>query len=235
MRQVPTYLLIGNGRVSRHFQRYFSLLGLSFEVWSREQPQSTLLTSIEQATHILILIPDAAIEPFITENLIGVNKSLIHFSGSLVSELAYGAHPLMTFSQDLYELEQYQQIPFVLDHNTPEFSEILPGLPNVSQRLDTALKAKYHAFCVMSGNFTCLLWQKFFNTLEAEFNLSPNIAYPYLKQQMQNLITNSNTALTGPLVRGDTKTIEKNLKALESDPFQAVYKSFVECFVRGAV
>ena len=230
MRQVPTYLLIGNGRVSRHFQRYFSLLGLSFLTWSRKQPQSELLTAIEQATHILILIPDTAIEPFIVANLAAINKPRIHFSGSLVTTYAYGAHPLMTFSHDLYELDRYQQIPFILDHDAPELSELLPGLPNSSQRLHTSLKAKYHALCVLSGNFSCMLWQKFFKTLESEFNLSPEIAHPYLQQQMRNLIENPEAALTGPLIRGDTETIQKNLQALTSDPFQAVFKSFVDCF-----
>ena len=66
----------------------------------------------------------------------------------------------------------------------------------------------------MSGNFSCLLWQKFFASLEHEFNLPPAIAFPYLIQQMNNLLHDPQAALTGPLVRNDKDTIEKNLAAL---------------------
>ncbi|EKD71772.1 MAG: hypothetical protein ACD_46C00103G0013, partial [uncultured bacterium] len=124
----------------------------------------------------------------------------------------------------------YQSIPFILDHDAPSFSELLPGLPNSHVRLHKSLKAKYHALCVMSGNFSCLLWQKLFSDFEKELKLPREVAYPYLQQQMHNLIDNPTQALTGPLIRGDTKTIEKNLSALEGDPFKQVYESFIACY-----
>jgi len=154
----------------------------------------------------------------------------VHFSGSLVTEQANGAHPLMTFSDTLYDLEHYQAIPFVLDHDAAEFSELLPGLPNQFARLHKSLKPKYHALCVLSGNFSCMLWQKLFQTLEQEFNIPQSVAFPYLYQQTQNLLMNPQTALTGPLVRGDNITIKKNLAALETDSFQAVYTSFISSY-----
>ena len=60
--------------------------------------------------------------------------------------------------------------------------------------------------------------------------MSPTIAHSYLLQQTTNLIANSSTALTGPLVRNDKATIEKNIAALAEDPFQEIYKSFVACY-----
>jgi 2-dehydropantoate 2-reductase len=230
MRQVPRYLIIGNGRVARHFHHYFSQLQLQYTSWHRQQPLFQLHQALDQTTHVLLLISDSAIENFSAEHLQHKSLTLVHFSGSLIAENIYGAHPLMTFSETLYDLEKYQAIPFVLDHDAPEFAEILPGLPNQHVRLHKSLKPKYHALCVMSGNFSCLLWQKFFNTLEQEFDIPPSVAYPYLYQQTQNLLTCPGSALTGPLVRGDSITIEKNLAALESDPFQAVYKSFISCY-----
>lgn len=230
MRQVPRYLLIGNGRVARHFQYYFTQLGLSFNSWQRSQSLTELQQHILDATHILILISDQQINEFIRLHLHYTRAYLIHFSGSLISEKAYGAHPLMTFNPTLYPIEQYPQIPFVIDQDAPDFDVLLPGLSNPHVRLPKEFKAKYHALCVMSGNFSCMLWQKLFSSLEQEFNLPAETAQLYLQQQTKNLLTHPKTALTGPLVRGDLVTIEKNLQALQGDPFKEVYESFVKCY-----
>jgi len=230
MRQVPHYLLIGNGRVARHFQYYFWLTKISFSQWERRQSFEDLQEKVSAASHILILISDKNIAAFVKQHLNNSSAIKIHFSGSLVTEFAYGAHPLMTFAENLYSLEQYQKIPFVIDADAPDFQELLPDLVNPSVRLEKMQKAKYHALCVLSGNFSCMLWQKLLNTLETEFNFAPGIAHPYILQQTQNLLLDAKNALTGPLVRDDQQTIHKNLQALSADPFQKVYQSFVDCY-----
>lgn len=230
MRQVPRYLIIGNGRVARHFQHYFSLLNLSFNIWNRSQSPDKLNTFLKQATHILILITDRAIDTFCETHLQYSTAYRIHFSGSHVSRHAFGAHPLMTFSANMYCLEDYLTIPFIVDQSAPDFEKLLPGLSNKNIKLNTSDKAKYHALCVMSGNFSCLLWQKLFSNFEEAFNIPASFAYPYLRQQTENLLTDARNALTGPLVRNDDITIKKNVAALAGDPFQEVYMAFVECY-----
>lgn len=230
MRQVPRYLIIGDGRVARHFQHYFSLLHLSYSVWHRAQPIEKLQDSVSQSTHILVLIKDQAIDAFCETYLQKTSALCIHFSGSHTTSYAFGAHPLMTFHHDKYALEDYLAIPFVVDHGAPEFEKLLPGLPNKNIKLNKLAKAKYHALCVMSGNFSCILWQKLFVSFEEEFNIPAAFAHPYLHQQTKNLLSDAKTALTGPLVRNDTATLQKNMTALENDPFQEIYLSFVECY-----
>jgi hypothetical protein len=231
MRQVPYYLLIGNGRVAHHIRHYFSLLGISFATWQRGDPEEKLQQSLQHVSHVLLLITDAHIESFIQHHLKNSTALRIHCSGSLVTEHAYGAHPLMTFNKDhLYSLAQYQAIPFIVDDDAPAFEALLPGLPNPHVRLKKSLKPKYHALCVLSGNFSCLLWQKLFSSLEREFHFPADIAYPYLQQQTQNLLRHYPTALTGPLVRSDQATIQKNLTALAGDPFQEIYQAFINCY-----
>lgn len=228
MRQVPHFLLIGNGRVASHFQYYFSQLNISYTAWHRQQSLLELRSHLAVATHVLVLISDNAIDEFIQTHK--TNALWMHCSGSINSVYAFGVHPLMTFNQTLYSLEQYQQIPFVIDADAPPFNELLPGLPNHHVRLDKKLKTKYHALCVLSGNFSCLLWQKFFQTLAQDFNFPEQIGHPYLLQQMQNIIANPTAALTGPLARNDITTIHKHLIALENDPFLEVYQSFVATY-----
>jgi 2-dehydropantoate 2-reductase len=233
MQQVPHYLCIGNGRVAKHFKYYFTALGLSHSSWDRKTDSAAdLQAACKAATHILILISDAAIVPFIQEHLKNSTAIRIHCSASVMTKDAYAAHPLMCFNDACYTLEQYGAIPFVIDEHAPDFSFLFPGLPNPHARLKPELKNKYHALCVLSANFSCMLWRKFFSSLEQEFQLPRTIGYPYLRQQTENLLKHAETALSGPLVRKDKETIEKNIKALQNDPFQAVYQSFVNCYAQ---
>lgn len=231
MNQVPiSYLIIGNGHVSRHFKYYLEEQALFVRTWSRHDPLPLLHHYITQATNILILISDAAIDDFIKHTLPSTAARCVHFSGSLISDQAVGAHPLMSFSDTLYEADHYREIPFIIDEDAPEFESILPGLPNPHYRLSKYQKPKYHALCVLAGNFSCLLWQKLFNDFEHDLKIPPESAQIYLQQITNNLLTNAKTALTGPLVRGDTQTIQRNLNALDSDPFKQIYQSFVEAY-----
>jgi hypothetical protein len=130
MRQVPGYLIIGNGRVARHFCHYFSLLDIPVSQWRRPESLTRLKTLASKATHILLLVSDKAIEPFIREHLQDTAAVKVHFSGALTTPLAHGAHPLMTFNDGVYPLEKYKSIPFVVDAGAPDFEDLLPGLPN---------------------------------------------------------------------------------------------------------
>lgn len=232
MRQVPLYTIIGDGRMARHFSHYLQLLGIPFLQWSRRlDPQKNKLSQIiAQSDRILILIKDSVIESFVKENPELENKIRIHFSGALVTPLAYGAHPLMSFSEQLYELEDYQKIPFILEESDKKFSDLFPHLNNPHFYIAANKKARYHAYCVMSGNFTSLLWNSFFKELENNFQLPKEVAFPYMESIFKNLKENPGNALTGPLVRKDQKTIKANLEALIEDPFQKIYQTFVEVY-----
>jgi len=232
MRQVPSsYLIIGSGRVAKHFQCYLDLLHLPFQSWSRQDNTvQELLSFAEQCSPILLLISDQAIAEFLERHPFLKSKTLLHFSGSLTVAGVHSAHPLMTFAPGSYDLETYQKIPFILSEESPAFSLLLPGLPNASYRISEQLRPYYHALCVLSGNFTALLWQKFFKEIEERFQLPRELAHPYLKQVLQNLLRGSQQALTGPLARNDQKTISANLQALENDSFQQIYQAFVDAY-----
>jgi len=230
MQRITNYLIIGNGRVAKHLCNYLSLLDIGFANWHRGDALERLKELSSKASHILILISDNSIEKFIANNLKESSAIKIHFSGALNSDMAYGAHPLMSFNEGLYDLERYKKIPFVIDDDAPAFEELMPKLPNIHVRLSREMKAKYHALCVLSGNFSCILWQKFFSSLDKEFNFPQEIGKEYLKQQTQNLLEDYKSALTGPLVRGDVATINKNLEALKGDPFKDIYENFVKVY-----
>ena len=179
---------------------------------------------------VVLLIRDGAIAPFVERWPALREKRLVHCSGSVVTTLATAAHPLMTFARDLYDLETYRRIPFILDEDAAPFDQLLPGLPNASFRIPARERPYYHALCVMAGNFSTLLWRKLFHELHDRYGIPASAAYPYLAQTAANLSANSGDALTGPLCRNDVVTIEANVRALAGDPFGSVYAAFVDAF-----
>lgn len=229
MRQVPHYIIIGNGRVARHFAHYLSLLDIPYQQWHRKSDLQ-LSDLVADDSIVLLLIGDAAIEQFIRSNSCLHGKCCLHFSGSLVTDLAHGVHPLMTFGPEFYTLDQYQKIPWIIEETAPSFETLFPQFLNPYFSIQKDKKAYYHALCVMSNNFTTLLWQKFFKVMEGEFDIPKQHLIPILQQSLKNIETDHEAALTGPLKRGDRETIKKNLEALSDDAFYDVYQSFVTAY-----
>lgn len=234
MGQVPNvnYLLIGGGRLARHLNFYLRSLDLTLQTWTRREPLSELKLKLGSASHVLIAITDREIENFISSHLSEFEGTVVHFSGALVTPLAQSAHPLMTFSDAIYEPEKYRSMSFIIE-DTSTFEELLPGLPNKSFKISAEKKPLYHAYCVMSGNFTTLLWEKMFSDLKVELGIPADAAKAYLSQIAANLMNvadgKSSSVATGPLVRGDLETVNKNLDALDKnfDRYSGVYRAFV--------
>lgn len=235
MRQVPaknkqySYLIVGAGKLSTHFQHYFSLKNITYKVWTRSSEES--FQSIEQAAKsVLVLIKDDEIQNFLDNNHknFSIDKTWIHCSGMLTTLLAESAHPLMTFTEELYSLEKYESITFVTEKGRKNFSELFPQLKNPHYEIESSQKTLYHAFCVLSGNFTTMIWQFFFDYLKS-MNIPVSAAYPYLTTITENLKNNS-APLTGPIQRNDKITIQKHLESLNDHPVKNIYISFLEAY-----
>lgn len=234
MGQVPqkrssNYLIIGNGRMACHFAHYLSLKAIPFEQWHRKTPLSDLEGKLQNNSVIFLLINDAALEEFYQAHPSLQQKTVVHFSGALEIPGLISAHPLMTFTPQLYDLALYEKLSFVMTDKKWSFKKIIPELENASYYIEPQHKAYYHALCVLGGNFPQILWQKLFNGLQ-ELELPASMAELYLKKVLENFLQNPQGALTGPLARRDVKTIESNLDSLEEDPFQNIYQSFADLF-----
>ncbi len=233
-------ILIGDGRLARHLSAYFTQLSLPFVAWSRRAeaegralPLERLLSEAGDRPHALLAISDSAIESFVAANP-GLERCVrVHFSGRLSTPIAHAAHPLFSFTGTPHERSTYERIPFVIDEGGPALHELLPGLPNPSFRIDPERRARYHALCVLAGNFTTLLWRKLFFELDWELDMNREHALPYLYlESVLRGLSSPGAPLTGPLARGDRSTVEANVKALGGDPFEGVYRAFVEAFER---
>lgn len=224
------YLIVGDGRSARHFAYYFQQWGVDYRQWSRKANGPLSSATLKSMDRILLLISDGAIAPFLQQYPALQEKVVVHCSGSLILPHVFSAHPLTSFSSELFQSDFYPKIPFFIEAEGPDFSELLPGLPNPWWRIPRELKPLYHSLCVLSGNFTVLLWQKFFTELSKQFNVPMEFALPYLEAVLYNLQSNPMYALTGPLVRGDNETVAKNVAALGADPYADVYRAFVTAY-----
>lgn len=224
-----SFLLIGSGRVARHFAHYFNQLNIHFQTWDRSQDPHALRVKVAAATHVLLAISDSALQGFYRQHLLGHDdKVVVHFSGAHSFEGMVSAHPLMTFGNDLYDLDFYKKIHFTLT-GVSTLDEALPGLTNSYSWLPSAQKALYHTYCVMGGNFVTLLIARMLSGF-ATMKVPAEAAHLYVQKVVENTFANPDAALTGPLVRKDADTVAANLKALENDPALQIYKAFLETY-----
>ena len=229
MGQVPekpktVYGIIGDGRLAKHFCHYLNLLEIPFKQWSRKKhPETDPATALDGCEPILIIISDDQIESFLVRHPLLQEKKVYHCSGSLVVKGVPSVHPLMTFSRTLYDLDLYKTIPFVMEET--EGVEDLPGLPNPVFRIPCEKKALYHALCVFSGNLTTILWQQAFEGFRG-LEIPAKVLQPYLRRVTENIADDPENCLTGPIARGDIKTIRRNLDSLGPRE-RSVYQAFL--------
>ena len=237
---MTNYAIVGGGRLARHFSEYFRLLEIPHNCWARDHgspintfnlpdAEQRLKETVGNADRVLLLVSDTSITALLKQYSFLHAKKLIHCSGSLSVPGVAGAHPLMTFTDSLYELDTYQKVPFVVEAGQI-FTQLFPALPNPHFMINAQDKARYHAMCVMAGNFSQLMWKGISDRFEQQFELPATTLHPYLKQVAENFTQTPESALTGPLTRNDGQTITRNLNSLDGDPLQDLYTAFVRFY-----
>ncbi len=218
--------IVGNGNRAKHLMHYLSMEKIPYINWGRSIDYLHPSVKLSSCQTVLLLISDDSIRSFSKSNKWLHNRDLIHFSGSLCLENISGIHPLMTFSKDLYSLEDYRNIPFIGEIGGKSLKELIPGITNQEFQIPKDKKNLYHSLCVIGGNFTNILWQKAFKDFKDELDLPIELLKPYLLKTVENIINNPFNSLTGPIKRGDKKTIKRNVKALKSPLWKRIYKLF---------
>ncbi|MBX3032632.1 MAG: DUF2520 domain-containing protein [Bdellovibrionaceae bacterium] len=220
-----TLLLVGGGRLARHWRFYFKQLGWSFLTWERSEGEARWRELLPSCHIVALAISDGAIGAFRDAHLRDFQGKIVHFSGALNLPGTIALHPLMSFGPDLYPADFYPRIHFSVT-GADNLRDVLP-LPNPFTVLPAGDKALYHALCVLGGNFPVLLW----NQMETELRrlgLPEDGIRLYIARVAENYLARGSAALTGPLVRKDEGTIRKNLEALQNDPWRNVYLAMKE-------
>lgn len=202
-----------------------------------EFTNSKIFSSLEQLTEscnmIFITTPDDMIENvwLNIKNYNINNKILCHTSGSFSSSIfssidtsgayGYSIHPLYPFSDKYTSYINLKNAYFSLEghpkfHN--EIRTLFETLGNKVISLDSSNKELYHLSNVTVSNLVLSLLEIGTGYLE-QCNVDSKEAFNALLPLIETNLTNIKNrgfeaALTGPIERGDIKTIEKHLKVI---------------------
>jgi 2-dehydropantoate 2-reductase len=227
------YLIIGNGKLAKHLRHYFSLAEIAYYSWNRKEHSLKELTRLSTKTKkILVAIKDDNICLWIkAHKKIFTNHIFIHFSARCHIPNSYSIHPLYCFGPKLYDLKEYQMIPFILDQSQTKLTQLIPEIPNPSYHIDYKQKDFYHGMCVLAANFPTLLWQKVNLEFETTLKLPSKIIWLLAQSALKQCQSNPKQALSGPLSRNDQTTISAHLRALANDPYARLYQEFVNTYL----
>lgn len=225
--------LVGNGRLATQLEKILTEISVPFShIYRSKDSTDSIKESISKSTHVWLAISDNAIESFYQEyNETNPQALWIHFSGAHNSPKIFSVHPLMTFTKNPMALGDFKKIHMVLSSPTHtelkiDFLSLMPGFTNPHSILNAQHKALYHALCVVAGNFPMILWTEVMNQFQS-LSLPKEALFMYLDRVNHNFKTEGANALTGPIVRNDTKTIKANLAALEGSSLKPIYESFL--------
>jgi predicted short-subunit dehydrogenase-like oxidoreductase (DUF2520 family) len=231
------YAILGDGRLAQHMRHYLELEGQRVSAWARNprsdfnshampDAEARLRATVRNAQRVLLLVSDGAIAALLRQYPFLHQSRLVHCAGALSLPGVAGAHPLMTFGAERYTHEAYAAVPFMVEQGHA-FADLFPGLPNASYPIAPEQKALYHALCVTAGNFPQLLWQAVGASLQQELKVPPEALAAYLQRSLDNFLSDPEGALTGPLARGDQRTLERNVAALGDSNLGELFKAFI--------
>lgn len=168
---------------------------------------------------------------------------IIHSSGVLNSEIlaplqAKGCliasfHPLKAFKTNYLDSKAFQKVDCVMEGDAEVCAWLKHSFSNLGACITTIKpenKATYHAAACIAANYLITL-AACSEELFLKAGLQPEQSRRMLLNLMQGNVTNlqhtENIAesLTGPLMRGDIKTLKLHLDAIENPEVRCLYKA----------
>ena len=191
----------------------------------KAKPVADLATVTKNADVYIIAVSDKAVAEIISQ--LDVNDHLVlHTTASLSKHVLkeasrnYGVlYPLQTLRK---QMSIDTPIPLLVDGITPEvlrqveeFAKTLSGI--VGQANDQQ-RVKLHVAAVFSCNFTNYMYLQSAAFCEKE-GLDFGLLQPLIEETATRLRQfHPSEVFTGPIVRGDTETVNKHLSLLEAYP-----------------
>lgn len=189
---------------------------------------------VNESDIIFITVTDDSISEIVNKlSLLEMDlkgKTFVHTSGSnsmnSLVELkkknakVFTFHPLQTFNSFEIGLEKMKEMHIFLEYDSlNDISEIMNVIENKHHKIETNGKIKYHCAASVISNLTVGLAQVGID-LVYELGISEEDALdafkPLLKASVNNLLEyGSEKALTGPIARGDIKTVKNHLSVLD--------------------
>lgn len=205
---------------------------------------ATLHELTQENDIIFITTPDGEIahvwEALLKENL--DHHIICHFSGSLSSHvfsdreeagaLGISMHPMYAFSDKFHSYEQFHTAYLTLEGDPEAVAVMKPMWEELGHHVLTLKaedKIKYHAAAAMASNEMLGLMQASIDVLSGcGFTEEDSMALlrPLVEGNIASMLEKGCVnALTGPVERGDTQTVEKHLQALAGSKAGRIYQS----------
>lgn len=158
---------------------------------------------------VLLAVPDLAV----AECARWFPGRCVHLSGSLVLEGVPSAHPLMSFDG---QAGDWRETPLALTGLVPDaIRAAFEELGFIPFDLPAAHKALYHACAVLASAHAATLWLGAAALLaEAGLHLPGRGLGPLAAATLRNVERLGAAGRTGPFVRGDGPTVERDAAAL---------------------
>ena len=192
---------------------------------------------VKECDVLFLTVPDGQIasvwQQLKTETLAG--KIICHCSGSLSSDIfsdidkcgafGYSIHPLYAINSKTASYRELSQVLFTIEGASEylkDMQKLLTGLGNPVQIMDSRDKVRYHAAASMVSNQMVALYACGVDLLEQcgfERDNAGRVLFGLAKGNLDAVGEKGLAdALTGPVERGDTATVEKHLEALALTP-----------------
>ena len=196
----------------------------------------TLQSLVDTSELLFITTGDSYIVPVWEEvkKLSHKNQIICHCSGALSSDSFSGAeeagvsccsvHPMLPFSNKFSSYQQLEHAFFTVEgqeYAVNTITQLLTSFGNQVCRINAEAKPKYHAAASILSNQVIAVLDTGYRLLEEcgftrEEAVSATAAL--VRSNIENVIAQDCAgALTGPIERGDTGTVEKHLACLDSD------------------
>jgi len=234
--------ILGTGNVAWHLQLAFENAGHNItEIYGRTLDNATRLVrssyqaeatdsldfSDSEAEIFIMALADDSITEVAQELILPDEAVLAHTSGTLsIKSLAYAAtedigvfYPLQTLT--LGKNIDFEQVPVCIEGETAHAQNELAALANsVSKRvqlLESGQRRLIHLAAVFACNFTNHLLTLSKGIL-AQHELDFEVLHPLISETLnKSLEIGPEHAQTGPAIRGDMETLDKQMAALGND------------------
>ena len=186
---------------------------------------------------ILLAIPDDVLAEVVSglaaTNAVSPGTFVLHLSGRYGIDilrplteqgcLPLALHPVMTFTGTSIDLNRLSACPFgVTTHQTlrPVAETLVMEMGGEPVWVPEASRSLYHAALTFGANNLMTLVNQTSELLETAGISNPEaLVAPLLSASLDNALRNGDSALTGPIARGDAQTVREHLRVLANfDP-----------------
>ncbi len=213
---------------------------------------SDLSTLLKKSDAVFITVPDNSIcEVYRKLTAFDLNEKIVcHCSGAMSAKEAfpdiskynaegYSIHPLFPVSSRFESYDKLKNAFFCIEGDQAHIDMWRNVFENAGNRvkiISDGIKNKYHTACSISSNLVCALIYESISLLnECGFSESEaaEAIRPLVMSNIERIFeVGAVNALTGPVERNDTDTVQKHLDCLrgrtDAEMYRAVSKKLIE-------